>query len=115
MSDREFDYEFSDIDAENSEHSDDRSSEQESDYEFESERRDSDRKDSDRPDHRARYTNDGNECINGDVNDHLLEPTLQMCSKHKPGSMLEVCKVYSAALAMVRPEVAKQLLKPGGT
>ena len=32
MSDREFDYEFSDIDAENSEHSDDRSSEQESDY-----------------------------------------------------------------------------------
>ena len=115
MSDREFDYEFSDIDAENSEHSDDRSSEQESDYEFESERRDSDRKESDRPDHRARYANDGNECFDGDVNDKLLEPTLQMCSKHKPGSMLEVCKVCSAALAMVRPEVAKQLLKHGGT
>ena len=37
---------------------------------------------------------------------------LQMCSKHKPGSMVEVCKVCSAVLTMVRPEVAKQLLAP---
>ena len=37
-------------------------------------------------------------------------PVLQMCSVHKPGAMLEVCKTCHAALAMMRPEVAKQLL-----
>ena len=35
-----------------------------------------------------------------------------MCSKHKPGAMIEICKVCSAALAMVRPDIAKQLLAP---
>ena len=41
-----------------------------------------------------------------------VTPTLQLCSAHKPGCMVEVCKTCSAALAMVRPEVAKQLLAP---
>ena len=48
-----------------------------------------------------------------DDSDHMVPPTLQMCSKHKPGHMIEVCKVCSAALTMVRPEVAKQLIAPG--
>ena len=42
----------------------------------------------------------------------MVTPTLQFCSAHKPGQMLEVCKTCSAALSMVRPEVAKQLLAP---
>ena len=39
-------------------------------------------------------------------------PTLQFCSAHKPGQMIEVCKTCSAALSMLRPEVAKQLVAP---
>ena len=102
MSDHEYDYEFSDRDADVSEHSDDRSSAQESDFEYgESDRKDSDRRDSDRSDHRARYEEDGTEGFDVEVSDQLLEPSLQMCSKHRPGSMIEGCKVCSAALAMV--------------
>ena len=56
---------------------------------------------------RARHAQD-----NGD-SDHVVPPTLQMCSKHKPGCMIEICIVCSAALTMVRPEVAKQLIAPG--
>ena len=41
-----------------------------------------------------------------------LTPTLQLCSAHKPGQMIEVCKTCAAALAMGRPEVAKQLIVP---
>ena len=41
-----------------------------------------------------------------------VTPTLQLCSAHKPGNMVEVCKTCSAALSMVRPEVAKQLIAP---
>ena len=116
MSDHEYDYEFSDRDADVSEHSDDRYSAQDSDFEYgESDRRDSDRRDSDRSDHRARYEEDGTEGFDVEVSDQLLEPSLQMCSKHRLGSMIEVCKVCSAALAMVRPEVAKELMKPGST
>ena len=37
-------------------------------------------------------------------------PVLQMCTVHKPGAMVEVCKTCHAALAMMRPEVVKQLL-----
>ena len=41
-----------------------------------------------------------------------ITPTLQFCSAHKPGQMIEVCKTCAAALAMGRPEVAKQLIVP---
>jgi len=41
-----------------------------------------------------------------------LTPTLQFWSGHKPGQMIEVCKTCAAALAMGRPEVAKQLIVP---
>ena len=41
-----------------------------------------------------------------------LTPTLQLCSAHKPGQMIEVCKTCAAALAMGRPEVAKQFIVP---
>ena len=42
----------------------------------------------------------------------VRSPFLQMCSVHKPGAMVEVCKTCNAALSMMRPEVTKQLLSP---
>ena len=33
-------------------------------------------------------------------------------SVHKPGHMVEVCKTCHAALSIVRPEVAKELMTP---
>ena len=37
---------------------------------------------------------------------------LQFCPRHKPAMMLEVCTTYHAALAIVRPEMVKQLFMP---
>ena len=39
-------------------------------------------------------------------------PVVSMCSVHKPGNMIEVCTTCSAALALVRPEIVKQLIAP---
>ena len=36
-------------------------------------------------------------------------PGLQFCPRHKPGMMVEVCTTCRAALAIVRPEMVKQL------
>ena len=43
-----------------------------------------------------------------------VAPLLSLCSRHKPGQMVEVCLTCRAALGIVRPEVAKQLLAPTG-
>ena len=37
---------------------------------------------------------------------------LTFCPTHKPGSMVEVCLTCRAVLALVRPEVAKELMIP---
>ena len=47
-----------------------------------------------------------------DIQGKVVVPRLQMCSVHKPGFMVEVCKTCHAALSMVRPEVAKELMTP---
>ena len=38
---------------------------------------------------------------------------LTFCPTHKPGSMVEMCLTCRAVLALVRPEVAKELMIPG--
>ena len=37
---------------------------------------------------------------------------LTFCPTHKPGSMVEMCLTCRAVLALVRPEVAKELMIP---
>ena len=46
------------------------------------------------------------------VGKSLGMPFISMCSAHKPGNMVEVCNTCNAALAMLRPEVVKQLIAP---
>ena len=45
--------------------------------------------------------------------DQLARITGLSCSTHKPGSMVEMCLTCRAVLALVRPEVAKELMIPG--
>ena len=42
-------------------------------------------------------------------------PGLTFCPDHKPGQMIEVCLTCRTALALVRPNVAKQLMIPDKT
>ena len=42
-------------------------------------------------------------------------PGLTFCPEHKPGQMIEVCLTCRTALALVRPNVAKQLMIPDKT
>ena len=42
----------------------------------------------------------------------IVVPRLQLCSVHKPGHMVEVCKTCNAALSMLMPEVAKEMMTP---
>ena len=96
-------FEFSDRD--DLSHHFDRSSVRESDFEYE------DEKDiGARVDDRDQLEYD--EDVDKDATGGVDQPVLQKCSRHKPGAMLEVCKVCSAALSMVRPVVTKQLLAP---
>ena len=104
MSDNDYDYEFSDVGdhhSESSGHSED-SRNQDSDYEFEERTIGAS----------VRHEDEDDQYDGNADNSSGSQPTLQMCSKHKPGAMIEICKVCSAALAMVRPEIAKQLLAP---
>ena len=106
MSDNDYDYEFSDS-RDNDSYSSDNSvgsRAHESDYEFEE-------AGTLRNDEDYRHHHPGEQDEDGSSSQGT-KPTLQMCSKHKPGAMIEICKVCSAALAMVRPDIAKQLLAP---
>ena len=102
MSDNDYDYEFSDREDQYSGHSDNGSSVHGSDFEYEGGGRNGEEDDQDQ------YEGD----VADDNSSLLMQPSLQMCTKHKPGAMVEICKVCSTALAMVRPEVAKQWLAP---
>ena len=42
-------------------------------------------------------------------------PGLTFCPEHKPGQMVEVCLTCRTALALVRPNVAKELMIPTKT
>ena len=103
MSDNDYDYEFSDVGdhhSESSGHSED-SRNQDSDYEFEERTIGAS----------VRHEDEDDQYDDGNAdNSSGSQPTLQMCSKDKPGAMIEICKVCSAALAMVRPEIAKQFI-----
>ena len=46
-----------------------------------------------------------------DAQEHSV-PSMQMCSRHPPGAMVECCVTCEKALNMLKPEHAKQMLAP---
>ena len=75
------------------------------DYDFVGDNSQSSHSDS-APDHEDIEISDASQVPSNakDIETEAKECLLQMCSKHKPGNMVEVCKVCSAALAWLGPK-----------
>ena len=83
------------------------------DYEYERGSDGSERNsDSEDYDDRAESAGDEDENASAGRSDSVSAPQIQMCPKHPPGKMIEVCKGCSTILEMVRPEIATQLVTP---